>query len=185
MLCCHHPASEMIGLLIKTRKLHPIVTKTDYNCFMYYRHRLQANIKGWTTEIFHEDCLQMRVHDHRSLLFVSSGALPKVCEHVYSSYSSTIQILQTVASVPKNVGQDYAIIHIRGLFIRFESNWYFWKRSMTLLGFGNPTPNLEDFDWVSTSVSALIVSALGIPPPCPIPHTSKIYRRLASSADVV
>ena len=77
MLCCHHPASEMLGMLIKTRKLHPIVTKTDYNCFMYYRHRLQANIKGWTTEIFHEDCLQIRVHDHRSLLFVSSGAVPK------------------------------------------------------------------------------------------------------------
>ena len=33
---------------------------------------------------------------------------------------------------------------------------------MTLLGFGNPTPNLEDFDWVSALVSALIVSALGI-----------------------
>ena len=61
VLFCHHPASEMLGMLIKTRKLHPIATNTDYNCYMYYRHRLQAKMKGWTTEIFHADCLQLRV----------------------------------------------------------------------------------------------------------------------------
>ena len=81
--CCHHPASEMLGMLIKTRKLHPIVTNTDYNCYMYYRHRLQAKMKGWTTEIFHADCLQLRVEGpwSQKQLFVSSEHLQK-CANV-------------------------------------------------------------------------------------------------------
>ena len=45
---------------------------------------------------------------------------------------------------------------------------------MTLSGRGNPTRNLEDFDWCKCFISALILSALGIPSRELMSHESTI-----------
>ena len=151
VLFCHHPASEMLGMLIKTRKLHPIVTNPDYNATCTTDTDCKQSWKDELQRYFMQIVCSwgLRVHGPRGN-FLWAGASPKVCERVYRSTPVLIwfKFYAPLILFPKNAGQIYTIIHILWLFIGFESNWYFLKRSMTLLGFGNPTPNLEDFDWV-------------------------------------
>ena len=120
----------MFGESSKTETFTPILINTEYSYYMYIV--IKTQIEGWTTELLHSDCLQLRVHCPGLQMWF-------FCEHFRNCVTRTGNSTDRYFC-SKNVAQIYPIINTVRLLISWNLNPT-WFESIDIFWVGMPACN--------------------------------------------